>query len=169
MNSCQTLRAPIGLKRIHSLTTAMIDDHKACSYSYILSTIVPIFTSLTESVSIYLTYNVEEGYYLPSCVRPICDNLDVIRGASSSAFISAADILSLLLLGTYMSDDFFSNFQSCHWKLITIRKDTSEQNVNLDVTRPTFVKHTLNILTLDTLSGRLSGGSWVALTSFTFM
>lgn len=56
------------------------------------------------------------------CVRPIWDNLDVeSRGASTSTFKSDAApfpplpplLLSLLLFGTKISDDFFSNFQSC--------------------------------------------------------
>ena len=60
--------------------------------------------------------------YLLSCVRPTCDNLDEIRGASSSTFVSEDEfifppppppVLSLLFLGVNISDDFFSNFQSC--------------------------------------------------------
>lgn len=52
------------------------------------------------------------------CVRPIYDNLaDGIKGASSSTFVSEAEPVpppeSPLLWGTYISDDFFSNFQSC--------------------------------------------------------
>lgn len=57
--------------------------------------------------------------WLLSCVRPMCDNLDdATRGASSSTPKSEEEIfppvlLLPLLFGVNISDDFFSNFQSC--------------------------------------------------------
>lgn len=50
--------------------------------------------------------------WLPTCERPMWDNLDDwVRGVSSSTFIS--EDKPPPLLGTKISEDFFSNFQSC--------------------------------------------------------